>query len=729
MTRITILCLLCLASMLPAAEPTRPNIVYILADDLGYGDPGCYNSKSKIATPNIDRLATEGMRFTDAHSPSAVCTPTRYALLTGRYAWRTRLQKNVIGPFSSPLIAERQLTVPTMLREQGYTTACIGKWHLGWNWPKQVGGKRDFTQTISDGPTSRGFDYYFGTDVPNYPPYCFIENDRTVGIPSTEAPVGKESFNHAGPMLPNWKLVDILPGLEKRAVEYIGQAAKSDKPFFLYLPLTSPHYPVVPSAEFKGKGKAGDYGDFVTQTDAVLGKVLDALKTAGVADKTLVIFTSDNGPEITGEVKPGAYDRLQKYGHASMGTLRGTKRDAWEGGHRVPFIARWPEKITAGTTCNETICHVDLMATLAALLQVKLPSDAGVDSVNILPAFLGEQRRQSLREATVHHSAQGKFSIRQGNWVLILAPTGDDNGKNGEPEWFRKDRMYITHTEAGELYNLAKDPTQKDNRYADELEKVRELVALMEKYVNDGRSTPGARQNNDVTIHWDNRKRPVTPPKGATVLLDEKGNHFFLSMAGEKIDWPLENGVVVPKPKGNRNHIVSKLHFRDALIHVEFMLPEKGPGNSGVYIHGHYEVQILNSFGKEKVTQEDAGALYGFAPPLVNACRKPGEWQILDIRYRAPRRDESGKIVENGTVSVWFNGKQVQDGTKFSEPKSPFHPFRFGTTPYLERIRDRQKKTMTGPAFLQDHGNLVKFRNVWIVPLDDQAFMYEPTSK
>jgi arylsulfatase A len=590
-------------------------------------------------------------------------------------------------------------------------------------------GRWHFAQAISDGPTTRGFDYYFGTDVPNYPPYCFIENDRTVGFPSAKAPLGTDSFNIAGPMLPNWKLVDVLPELEKQAVEYIGKAAKIDKPFFLYLPLTSPHYPVVPSADFKGKGKVGDYGDFVTQTDAVLGKVLDALKAAGVAEKTLVVFTSDNGPEITGEVNPGAYDRLQKYGHASMGTLRGAKRDAWEGGHRVPFVARWPGIIAAGVSCDETVCHVDLMATLAALLQVKLPSDAGVDSVNILPALRGENRSQPLREATVHHSAQGKFAIRKDDWVLILAPTGDDNAKKGEPEWFRKDRAYITHIEAGELYNLAKDPTQKDNLYAAEAAKVRELAELMEKYVIDGRSTPGARQKNDVNINWDKRKLPVAPPKGAIVLLDEKGNHLFLSMAGEKIDWPLDNGVLVPKPKGNRNHIVSKLHFRDAVIHVEFMLPENGPGNSGVYIHGHYEVQILNSFGKEKVTQEDSGALYGFAPPLVNACRQPGEWQVLDIRYRAPRRDESGKIVENGTVSVWFNGKQVQDGTQFGEPKSPFHPFRFGTTPYLELIRDRQKKTMTGPVFLQDHGNLVKFRNVWVLPADDRAFVYDPENK
>ena len=494
--------------VLQADEPKKPNIVYILADDLGYGDVGCYNPASKILTPNIDRLAREGMRFTDAHSPSAVCTPTRYALLTGRYAWRTRLQKNVIGPYSPPLIAEKQLTVPAMLRNHGYGTACIGKWHLGWGWPKPgEGGLRDFTRAITDGPTTRGFDSYFGTDVPNYPPYCFIENDQTVGIPSEAAPVGRDAFNIAGLMVPGWKLVDVLPGLERRAVEHIHKAARSEKPFFLYLPLTSPHYPVVPSLEFKGKSQAGDFGDFVVQTDHVVGQVLDALTKAGVRDNTLVIFTSDNGPEITGEVNPGAYDRLKKYGHASMGTLRGAKRDVWEGGHRVPFIARWPGKITPGSTNNETICHVDLMATLAALLGVKLPTDAAVDSVNMLPALLGEKLKTPLREATVHHSAQGKFALRQGDWVIIFAPTGDDNRKQGEPAWFQDERGYRPHTEPGELYNLAKDPTQKDNRYAGEPEKVKELTALMTRYVAEGRSTQGPKQPNDVNITWDQRTR------------------------------------------------------------------------------------------------------------------------------------------------------------------------------------------------------------------------------
>lgn len=491
---------------LRGAEQTRPNIVYILADDLGYGDVGCNNPASKIPTPNIDRLASEGLRFTDAHAPSACCTPTRYALLTGRYAWRTRLQRGVLGAFAQPLIAQTQLTVPGMLRDQGYATACIGKWHLGWGWSKPgEGGARDFTQPISAGPTTRGFERYFGTDIPNFAPYCFIDNDHTIGIPSEMAPVGRDSFNRAGPMVPGWKLVDVLPGLEKHAVEYIATAAKADKPFFLYLPLTSPHYPVLPSAAFQGKSNAGDYGDFVVQTDHVVAAVLDALKRAGVAEKTLVILTSDNGPEVTGEVSPGAYDRLKEFAHASMGAFRGAKRDAWEGGHRVPYIVRWPGHIKAGSVSDETICHVDLMATLAALLDIKLPVDAGADSVNILPALLSEKRNAPLREATVHHSGQGKFAIRQGDWVLILAPSGDDNGEHGEPAWFQKERGYQPHSAAGELFNLAADPSQKDNQYAARPEKVKDLSDLMERYVKEGRSTPGPQLKNDVEIIWDQR--------------------------------------------------------------------------------------------------------------------------------------------------------------------------------------------------------------------------------
>ncbi len=494
----------------PANAADKPNIVFILADDLGYGDLGCYNKNSKIPTPNLDRLAGEGMRFTDAHAPTSVCTPTRYAILTGRYAWRTRLQRGVIGPWGKPLIARDRLTVASLLKQHGYATACIGKWHLGWEWAVKDGkpagrgadglSNVDYEKLVADGPTTRGFDHYFGTDVPNYPPYCFLENDRTVGIPSVRDTGLAGGFNIPGPMVPGWKLVNILPELTRHAVQWVGENAKSGKPFFLYLPLTSPHYPVVPAPEFKGKSKAGDFGDFVVQTDWTVGQVLDALRTVGVAENTLVIFTSDNGPEITGEVNPGAYDRAKQFGHYSMGDLRGAKRDTWEGGHRVPFLARWPGKIKAGTMSEETICHVDFMATVAAILDAKLPPNAGEDSLNILPVLLGEPHPRPVREATVHHSGSGKFAIRKGDWVLIDSPSGDDNGAKGEPQWLKDERGYVTGKLAGELFNVREDMPERRNHFAENSDAVRELKALLEKYKRDGRSTPGAVQKNDVEV-------------------------------------------------------------------------------------------------------------------------------------------------------------------------------------------------------------------------------------
>jgi len=509
-----------------AFSASKPNIIFMLADDLGYGDVGCYKKQpSKIPTPNIDRIAAGGVRFTDAHSPSSVCTPTRYALLTGRYAWRTRLQRGVIAQWGAPLLAPERLTVAELLREQGYTTGMFGKWHLGWSWTTKDGqpavtgpnqlSNVDFAKPIGAGPTAHGFDYYFGVDVPNYPPYCFIENDRTVGLPTVPAPGRELQFNRPGPMLPGWKLEDILPEITRRAVNWIETSAKSGKPFFAYVPFTSPHYPVVPSAAFRGKTTVGDYGDFVHETDWCVGQILDALQRAGAADNTLVIFTSDNGPEITGEVDPGVYDRVQRYQHHSMDGLRGAKRDLWEAGHRVPFVARWPARIPAGSVSEETICHVDFMRTVGAILDVKLPEQAAVDSVNILPALLGQKSERPLREATVHHSASGKFAIRRGDWVFIDAPSGDDNGAKGEPAWLKQQRGYQPHSHPGELFNLREDLLERTNHFAARPELVRELKDLLARYQRDGRSTPGTSQTNDVPIGGGQPAGKAAPKKAS----------------------------------------------------------------------------------------------------------------------------------------------------------------------------------------------------------------------
>lgn len=469
-----------------------PNIVYILADDMGFGDLACQNPQSKIATPNLDRLATQGMRFTDAHAPSAVCTPTRYALLTGRYCWRSRLKSGVLGGYSPALIEPDRLTVGAMLQQHGYATASIGKWHLGVDWPTKNGapaGRQlqeqqiDFSKSVKNGPTQRGFDYFYGIAASlDMPPYVFMENDRLVAAPTARQE--KQGYVREGPRDPAFHFDRVLPTLTKKAVDWIANSAApgaNGKPFFLYLALNAPHTPIAPSAAFKGKSSAGDYGDFVTEVDWSVGQVLKALDDAKIAGNTLVIFTSDNGPEIL------AYPRIQQYRHYSMGDWRGVKRDMWEGGHRVPFIARWPGTIAPGGTSSQTICHTDLLATAAAIVGAKLPADAGEDSFNILPALLDPKLDKPIREATVHHSGSGRFAIRRGTWVFIDARTGDDNR---EPEWFKKERGYEPHNSPGELYDLSNDGGEHRNVYTENPDKVTQLKELLEKYKREGRSAP-----------------------------------------------------------------------------------------------------------------------------------------------------------------------------------------------------------------------------------------------
>ena len=480
---------------------SMPNIVFILADDMGYGDLACQNSESKIPTPYLDKFAAEGMRFTDSHSPSAVCTPTRYGILTGRYCWRTQLKSSVLWPWDKSLIEKDRLTVPKMLKEAGYATACVGKWHLGWEWPTkdnssindslkigkhnaklrtEFGKKIDFTRPIKGGPLGAGFDYYFGDDVPNFPPYTFIENDRVVEQPTAVKP--DSMFGAAGPMQPGWKLDAVMPAITDRAVKYIDErAGTKDEPFFLFFTLTAPHTPIAPAAEFKGKSQAGDYGDYVYQVDHSIGQVLESLKRNGLADNTLVIMTSDNGsPARSGENMNGAVNSVRKFGHNPSRPWRGVKSDAWDGGHRVPFIARWPKNIPGGTVNDELICHADFMSTVAAIIGAKLPAGAAEDSYNILDALKGKQLDKPIRQAVVHHSGGGMFCVRQGKWKLIfgLGPAGFSGPKRkpkpGEPD--------------GQLYDMAADPQEKNNVYAENPDVVAKLTTLLDKYKADGRS-------------------------------------------------------------------------------------------------------------------------------------------------------------------------------------------------------------------------------------------------
>lgn len=478
-----------------------PNIVILLADDMGYGDLGVQNPESKIPTPNLDKLASEGMRFTDGHSSSGICTPSRYALLTGQYHWRKF--HDIVNSFGPPVFADEQLTLPEMLKQKGYATACIGKWHLGWNWNflaepsgrKNSGNREvkyylpneiDWESPISGGPLSNGFDYYFGDDVPNFPPYTWIENDHVVTVPTVplaETPETSEGSWEArpGPMAEGWQMDKVMPMLTQKVVDYIGSRKGKTDPFFLYFPWTSPHAPIVPAKEFQGKTNAGGYGDYMHQSDWSAGQVLKALEENGFAENTIVIFSADNGPERY------AYDRIRNFNHRSMGELRGLKRDTWEGGHRVPFVIKWPGVVEQGKVSSEVINQVDIFATLAEVVGFQLPNNSAEDSYNLLPLLKGDPNAVNVREATVQNTFKDRYAIRKGDWVLIDSESGMHSQA---PEWFNQQFGYSENTFPGELYNLKEDIAQKNNLYGANPEKVAELKTLLEKYKREGRSVP-----------------------------------------------------------------------------------------------------------------------------------------------------------------------------------------------------------------------------------------------
>jgi arylsulfatase A-like enzyme len=437
-------CLLLAATAL--AAPLKPNIVFVLFDDMGYGEPGCYREETRLKTPNLDRLAAAGMRFTDAHSAAAVCTPTRYGLLTGRYPSRIG-QYGVLTTYSPPIIPKSRLTVASFLKQHGYETACIGKWHLGMKWEGKPGNEKTIPvgSRLITSPNAAGFDYFYGfTHARNIG--TIIEQDSVVE---------------------NVAAVDNQPRMIAKALEWIGKR-EPGKPFFLYFPMCPPHTPIVPSPGFAGKSGAVDevkrdpeYGDWVYQGDDMLGQILDALQKNGLAENTLVITTADNG--AAGRAYP---------------PLRASKTSIYEGGHRVPFLARWPGKIKAGAVCDTTVCLNDLIATCGDILGAKLPDNAGEDSVSILPALLGTAK-EPLREATVHQSMRGDLAIRQAPWKLILP-------KNGKPE------LYHLGDDIGETRDLAKTKP----------EVVEKLTTLIKRYRREGRSTPGAPQPEDPSAAW-----------------------------------------------------------------------------------------------------------------------------------------------------------------------------------------------------------------------------------
>ncbi len=483
-------------SLLSCTEKQKqPNIIFILADDMGYGDVSYFDNNSKLKTENLDRMAQEGVVFTDAHSSSSVSTPTRYGILTGRYNWRSTLKNNVLYGYDKALIPADRETMASMLRKNGYTTAGIGKWHLGWDWDNIDAGKDkvDFSKPVQNGPTTRGFDYFYGfCGSLDMAPYVYIENDMPTSLPDRETVnEGKYSWWRKGPTGADFVHEEVLPNLVDRACNYIKEKAKADQPYFLYLPLPAPHTPILPTEEFRGKSGIGEYGDFVLMVDAMVGKVLQAVKESGEDGNTIVVFTTDNGCSPAAGIK-----EMEAQGHRPNSIYRGHKADLFDGGHRIPCILRWPEG-TKPHEVRQTVCLTDFYATFAAINGYKLMDSEGEDSYNLLPAIVSETEIDPIREATVHHSIDGQFTIRQGDWKLLLSAS---SGGWSAPT--PTDTLALDSLPPIQLYNMKDDSSETTNVEAEHPEIVSRLRALMAKYVREGRSTPGAPQKNDGEYPW-----------------------------------------------------------------------------------------------------------------------------------------------------------------------------------------------------------------------------------
>lgn len=487
MKKISFLSLIACCLPLHAEVSAKPNIVILYADDMGFGDLGANNAQSKIPTPHLDQLAAEGMRLTNGHSSSGICTPSRYAMLTGRYHWRDF--HNIAGAFDGTVFKKNQLTMPAMLRQQGYATACIGKWHLGFDWDgiRKSGAKKntiefsdyDWTKPFKGGPLDHGFDTYFGDNVINFPPYAWIENDRLVKAPDTtfrSNPTVPKEGNwecRPGPAVKDWDFYAVLPTLTDKGVDYIKARKGNKQPFFLYFPFPSPHAPIIPNDPFDGKSKAGAFGDFVTQTDDSCGKILQALRDNGFAENTIVVFSADNGAEFY------AYQRDQKFDHWSSGPFRGLKRDIYEGGHRVPFIIRWPGVIKPGTVSDALIAQIDLMATFANVTKFSLPKGAAMDSHDFAP-WIENPSTDSPRRSMVHNTNPKGYAVRKGDWVLVAAKSGYV-GQVAPKPWITKHNMPADDALPVELYDLKNDPGQRVNLASKHPEKVTELQAELKR--------------------------------------------------------------------------------------------------------------------------------------------------------------------------------------------------------------------------------------------------------
>ena len=487
----------------------KPNIIYVLTDDLGYGDINAFNPDGKIKTPHIDRLAKEGMMFTDAHTSSSVCTPTRYGILTGRYNWRSRIKKGVLNGTSKALISKERTTVASFLKRNGYQTGFVGKWHLGWDWGltdtigvenNKIMGKIDFSMKISHSPNDLGFDYAYGhSGSLDMPPYVYVENEMaTAEIDRVTVAPKPYSWWRKGPTASDFVHEEVTPHFFDKAFEYVKESVKKDKPFFLYLPLPSPHTPILPTKEWQGKSGLNPYADFVMQIDHHIGELDRLLKGLGISENTIVVFTSDNGcsPEAN-------FELLAEKDHYPSGVYRGHKADIFEGGHRVPFIVKWPKKIKAGGVTHKTVCTTDLLATCAAILGQKLMEDEGVDSFSMLPLFSEETEDAFKRPFTIHHSINGSFAIRKRDYKFIFC--------SGSGGWSypRPGRNEGENLPKFQLYNLKDDPAESNNLYGQLPEIEHELIALFKDAIKNGRSTQGTVQENYSTFLSGDKWNPL----------------------------------------------------------------------------------------------------------------------------------------------------------------------------------------------------------------------------
>ena len=478
----------------------KPNVIYILADDLGYGDIKSFNPESRLNTKHIDRLASEGIRFTDMHTNSSVCTPTRYGLLTGRYAWRSPLKRGVVNGHDTALISDDTPTIGKFLQQHAYNTALVGKWHLGMDWSWKKGKKSspdgrwvDFEKPIANGPVTRGFDTYFGISASlNMAPHVYIEQDRVINNELTFL-ADKKAIKKAGLVSakPGWRdsqfiQSEVMGTLFDKSIEWIGQRAKEKSPFFLYLPLNAPHSPIVPIEPFKDKSKLSPHGDFTLEMDHHVGRLMAALKTFNIDDNTIVIFTADNGVSPMAKLAP-----MQAKGHYSSGLYRGLKGSLYEGGHRVPFIVRWPSVIKAGQVSDFHISITDFYATMADILGQPLSQNEAPDSVSFYPELRGERRNDLARGGVVYHSDAGFYSIRHGQWKLILHEGAGSRRNNP------KDTPIKNPAEM-QLFDMENDPAETVNLYQSHPKKVNELMALLSDLIKRGRTRQGQTMNNDA---------------------------------------------------------------------------------------------------------------------------------------------------------------------------------------------------------------------------------------